>query len=298
MADAPPSPQETPKRKRGVDTAIAPIVFSFDPNRSVEDGSNSPRSKVAHKFRGLALAGEDASGGGVVDGVHGEDGGIGGLDGSDDSVRRKRQRPDEDMPDAFESKADDDLATLKGKSAPHPEVAHESESTTESSSGSLQRAYPSINRLSESKPRGRKKRAGTPPPRSRRKKTADASEEDIGGEDEVIDIVDAVRAALTWQEDEITIYDPNDEDDDGTGINGVGFRPTPALAHARLIRRRQQMAEYKKREESDARARRSQRRRGQDPSSSSQDKDPDQRKVRFMAETADDGVRFSAVKCD
>lgn len=66
---------------------------------------------------------------------------------------------------------------------------------------------------------------------------------------------------MTWQEDEITIYDPDDSDDDGTGINGIGFKPTAAVAYARGVRRKQQLAEYRKREEREARARRSQRRR-------------------------------------
>ncbi|KAI0850339.1 hypothetical protein F5Y00DRAFT_260635 [Daldinia vernicosa] len=119
-------------------------------------------------------------------------------------------------------------------------------------SGRLQKSYPSINRLSESKSRIRK-RSGTPP-LAKRKTTEALTEEDPI-------IIDPVRAALTWHEDEITIYDPEDKDDDGTGINGIGFRPTPALAYARAQKRRQQLAEYRKREESEARAKRSQRRR-------------------------------------
>jgi hypothetical protein len=71
----------------------------------------------------------------------------------------------------------------------------------------------------------------------------------------------AFRASMTWQEDEITIYDPDDSDDDGTGINGIGFKPTAAVAYARGVKRKQQLAEYRKREEREARARRSQRRR-------------------------------------
>ncbi|KAL1912607.1 hypothetical protein Sste5344_001625 [Sporothrix stenoceras] len=70
-------------------------------------------------------------------------------------------------------------------------------------------------------------------------------------------ITDPLRASLTWQDDEITVYDPNDADDDGTGVNGIGFKPTPAMAHARALKRRQQLAAYRKREEREARARRS-----------------------------------------
>ncbi|KAI8633529.1 hypothetical protein F5Y19DRAFT_244875 [Xylariaceae sp. FL1651] len=126
-------------------------------------------------------------------------------------------------------------------------------------SGHLQKSYPSINRLADSKSRSRK-RSGTPPLPSKRKPVTQSVEEQ--DEDEAT-IVDPVRAALTWREDEITIYDPEDKDDDGTGINGIGFKPTPAVAYQRAQKRRQQLAEYKKREESEARARRNQRRREQ-----------------------------------
>ncbi|KAI0599742.1 hypothetical protein F4775DRAFT_583109 [Biscogniauxia sp. FL1348] len=126
---------------------------------------------------------------------------------------------------------------------------------TSLAAGRLQKTYPSINRLSDSKSRSRR-RAGTPPV-SRRKPTSESTI------DEDAPIVDPVRAALTWHEDEITIYDPMDKDDDGTGINGIGFKPTPAIAYARAQKRRQQLAEYKKREESEARAKRNQRRREQ-----------------------------------
>ncbi|KAK4158741.1 hypothetical protein QBC43DRAFT_223638 [Cladorrhinum sp. PSN259] len=103
--------------------------------------------------------------------------------------------------------------------------------------------------IGTSKPRT--KRAGTPPPAAFRTKTAKSSSETV---------VDPIRASLTWHDDEITIYDPDDSDDDGTGINGIGFKPTPAIAYARTVKRKQQLAEYKKREEREARARRSQRR--------------------------------------
>lgn len=100
--------------------------------------------------------------------------------------------------------------------------------------------------------RSPKRRAGTPPPSSFLKAKSKSDPEST--------VTDPVRASLTWHDDEITVYDPDDSDDDGTGINGIGFKPTPAIAYARNLKRKQQLAEYKKREERDARARRSQRR--------------------------------------
>ncbi|OCK81482.1 hypothetical protein K432DRAFT_350951 [Lepidopterella palustris CBS 459.81] len=71
-------------------------------------------------------------------------------------------------------------------------------------------------------------------------------------------------SSLTWQDGEITghLADPStDPDDDGTGINGIGFKPTPALAYARVQRRRQQVLEWRAREAKEARQKRSERRR-------------------------------------
>ena len=71
-------------------------------------------------------------------------------------------------------------------------------------------------------------------------------------------------SSLTWQESEITghLVDPStDPDDDGTGINGIGFRPTPAIAQARKAKREQQMKDYRALQEKEARAKRMERRR-------------------------------------
>jgi hypothetical protein len=59
--------------------------------------------------------------------------------------------------------------------------------------------------------------------------------------------------SLHWEESEITGHNPSDPDDDGEGINGVGFKPTAAIARARSERRRKQLADYKSREDKEAR---------------------------------------------
>ncbi|KAF7876488.1 hypothetical protein EAF04_001578 [Stromatinia cepivora] len=132
----------------------------------------------------------------------------------------------------------------------------------------LARAYPSINRLADSK--SRKKRMGTPP----LSRSDDTTEEERG-------ILDTDRAALTWHDDEITGHKPDDPDDDGEGINGIGFRPTPAIAYARTERRKQQMADYRSREAREARARRSERRRGTE-AAAREEADNVARRVRFL----------------
>lgn len=71
-------------------------------------------------------------------------------------------------------------------------------------------------------------------------------------------------STLTWQDSEITghLADPSkDPDDDGTGLNGIGFRPTPTIAYVRTQKRKQQILDWKAREAREARAKRSERRR-------------------------------------
>ncbi|RFU80078.1 hypothetical protein TARUN_2126 [Trichoderma arundinaceum] len=270
----------TPKRKRGADVSFSPLKFSFDLSATgpPEDGGNSPRSStVVHRFRGLALG----SGGGAVEAADE-------MDVESDASVRKRHKPDGDAHTAVQVQPQP-----RPQLGPQPEPGPEMETVAlvemtdrsvpqldvppPSAEGLLQEAYPSIDGLSESQ--SRKKRAGTPPLRFKK----GHPQEGLSDADDEAEVVDPLRASLTWHEDEITIYDPNDKDDDGTGINGVGFKPTPAIAHARVMKRRQQMAEYRKREENEARNRRSQRRRGEIAASARRDhKSPPSRRVRFM----------------
>ncbi|KAI1385507.1 uncharacterized protein F4822DRAFT_345922 [Hypoxylon trugodes] len=271
-------------------------------NEAHEDGNSSPRSKVAQKFQELALESgggvnhnKDRADGTVVLGTENDeaspesprfspelpvfdfDGGNSSSSSSsaddmqldeDDGVSRKRVKLP-DLPDCREigeiglnGQPDSTRAIpfqpngsvhFALQSAVDPAIVR---TTKNGNFGRLQKSYPSINRLSDSKSRSRK-RAGTPPLAKRNNKSTEPTP------DEEPIVIDPIRAALTWHEDEITVYDPEDKDDDGTGINGIGFRPTPAIAYARAQKRRQQLAEYKKREESEARAKRSQRRRQQ-----------------------------------
>ncbi|KAL4908058.1 hypothetical protein BDW74DRAFT_115372 [Aspergillus multicolor] len=71
-----------------------------------------------------------------------------------------------------------------------------------------------------------------------------------------------VEDLLTWSDSEITGHNPTDPDDDGYGINGIGFKPTAAIAWARSQKRKKQVAEWKNREAREARERRRERRVG------------------------------------
>jgi hypothetical protein len=68
--------------------------------------------------------------------------------------------------------------------------------------------------------------------------------------------------SLTWSDSEITGHDPTDPNDDGYGINGIGFKPTAAIAWARSQQRQKQVAEWKNREAREAREKRRERREG------------------------------------
>lgn len=83
-------------------------------------------------------------------------------------------------------------------------------------------------------------------------------EEDSDSEER--EIVDPLRASLTWQEDEITVYDPDDEDDDGEGLDGVGFQPPPKIARVTAKKKLGQLATYRRMVEQEARERRRRRR--------------------------------------
>ena len=88
---------------------------------------------------------------------------------------------------------------------------------------------------------------------------------------------------LTWHDDEITGHEIDTKaDDDGEGINGIGFRPTPAIAAARSQRRRQQVNEWRAREAREARQKRFERRRGVNGEGTSEH--VHKRTVRFMTE--------------
>ncbi|PNS21265.1 hypothetical protein CAC42_1044 [Sphaceloma murrayae] len=71
-------------------------------------------------------------------------------------------------------------------------------------------------------------------------------------------------AVSFWQPKEITghVIDTSTPDDDGLGINGIGFQPTAAMAEARRSRRRQQISEWRAREAKEDRRRRFERRKG------------------------------------
>ncbi|KAK3900571.1 hypothetical protein C8A05DRAFT_45610 [Staphylotrichum tortipilum] len=302
MAD---SPFSTPKRKRSEMTGDdlprldTTAQFTFDPNPALDDGNASPRTRVAHRFRGLVLG----SGGGASDPPAGT-GTIIDDDGEDVIMRKRIRLPDVEMRDAETPPPpavpllDPVMITTALPRPPHFKK-EDSPGGRQSSPKSVRISFvedpvlipttttseeghdtptPSLTpptsppsttiTLPLRRPRPFK-RSGTPPfPPSSNPRSTTGTRSCSASPDPTTDPTTATTttpSSLTWHDSEITIYDPDDSGDDGTGINGIGFKPTPAIAYARAVRRRQQLAEYKKREEREARAKRSLRRRGGSP---------------------------------
>jgi hypothetical protein len=286
------------------------VVNEEEGTRTLSAGGSSPRTKVAYNFQGLRL--EDSGDVGRLDlsGMSGQRE-LPALPVDEEAVVRKRvkilgsskdwgeggkvEMEIPETPDVARVKErgkEKKFAVVIGKErvsgAVDPAIGEAArglvlsnevdpvifrgsggEQAAKVKGAGLQRAYPSINRLADSKSRA-KKRAGTPP---------------LGGkgeDGEKMRVVDEERTALTWHEDEITGHDPDDPDDDGEGINGIGFKPTPAEAYARAQKRRAQMAEYRNREAREARKIRSERRRGSEVSKASREEAETERRVRFM----------------
>lgn len=106
-------------------------------------------------------------------------------------------------------------------------------------------------------PRKPKRRSPPPPGASSASDLGSGSDDSVSPTNEKKD-----SDPYTWQDWEITGHLALDADDDGYGINGVGFRPTPQTAEARLQRRKKQIADWKSREAREQRQKRSERRYG------------------------------------
>lgn len=258
---------------------------------SVDDSQGSPRTKVAYNFQGLRL--DEGDGISKFDLMKGYD-----VNGTadvqrDDAVIRKRVKllkggkQEQEIPESPEAFT----ISIGRERTVDPIISHKASqvvlhndldpvifkgSVNRKKGVALHRAYPSINRVSESSSRlVPKKRMGTPPLFG----AADAS---LAAEASIM--VDPDRAAMTWHDDEITGHNPDDPEDDGEGINGIGFKPTAAIAHARTAKRRQQMEAYKSREAKEAREKRSERRRASEAATraTSREEAETARRVRFL----------------
>jgi len=199
--------------------------------REEEVGRHSPRAAVAGRFGELAIRGERltnlgrSNGDTSLDSSKPPEQGIGAAD-------KPKNMPEAWPADKEASKVPDyetapELPTPYTHDPLTPPVVSPSKRKSSQLRKQLQPSPPS---------KSRKQRLSPPP--------AEVSKED----------------PFTWHDHEITGHDPTDPTDDGYGINGVGFRPTAAIAWARSQKRQKQVAEWKTREAREAREKRRQRR--------------------------------------
>jgi len=301
MTTAGPAAVSTPKRKRSQlenDDADVPLLNAFSPadialplSSPADDGGTSPRTNVAHRFRSLAIGRPRSS---AEINSHARF--------APHTIAPTTVIPETPQPNskststssATMAKDDDEQMDCGVRKKPKMSQGEDEEEATRpptEDEGDLPNTPPQPkprNKPAKPAPTFAVERPATPPLRKATPPATDPADattastptaqpgpttfqwppspppsSSISPQREPVSV--AFRASMTWQEDEITIYDPDDSDDDGTGINGIGFKPTAAVAYARGVKRKQQLAEYRKREEREARARRSQRRRGASP---------------------------------
>ncbi|KAL4897802.1 hypothetical protein BDV59DRAFT_168564 [Aspergillus ambiguus] len=102
----------------------------------------------------------------------------------------------------------------------------------------------------------------TPTPSPRKKRNPQSPSKPPSGRKSPPLTDSEVEDPLTWHDSEITGYNPSDPNDDGYGINGIGFKPTAAMAWARSQKRQKQVADWRSREAREAREKRRERRDG------------------------------------
>lgn len=243
----------SPKRKRDPLHHVAPLAplnpSTPPPDLPAASGSESPRNRVADQLRDLTIMHPVST--------------LRLVEEPAEAVVRKKAKRDH-LPDALAQSEEardwqDEWATA---TATHSWATDETPTNSNTIPDTIvDNPYPTERQNGPSGTRSRKKSPSPPP----------------------------MFSSLTWQDSEITghLADPSiDPEDDGTGLNGIGFRPTPALAYARAQRRRQQVLEWRTREAREARQKRyEQRKRGSSSVRSGLDesKEGRRRTVRFVA---------------
>ena len=202
----------------------------------VELGRHSPRAAVAGRFGELAIRGE--------------------------------RRPDLGLPNAesqqdhgsllgqelYASDRHSNSSSLPGSLPASGGGSHEAQNqqASDSSTQETARDTPTTPTASPSKKKSisspRKQSDPASPAKSRRQRLSPPLADD------------SLEDPFVWHDSEITGYNPTDPSDDGYGINGVGFKPTAAIAWARSQKRQKQVAEWKTREAREAREKRREKR--------------------------------------
>ncbi|KAJ5235286.1 uncharacterized protein N7469_004454 [Penicillium citrinum] len=219
-------------------------VASFQETRlreDIEQGRHSPRAAVAGRFGQLAIRGDRFLGQTPPGNSQGEDIRQVHLQLEEQGVEYENHKP-KTMPEALPPITDESVSGQDLHQPPGVVAAVTDDApTTPKKSSSRKRVTPSPKKKQDPiSPSNSRKQRLSPPIDS----LPETTPED----------------PFTWHDNEITGHNPSDPTDDGYGINGVGFKPTAAMAWARSQKRQKQVADWKSREAREARERRRERR--------------------------------------
>lgn len=245
----PAAAYRSPKRERKTDGLNYPGQSAASPSPSMvsisslpeakllegEDlGSHSPRTAVAGRLGELAIRGGQLSS----------------CEGSSDSGVEESVAPS--TPAEFWTESQHNFYSVPGTvpaaandaGGNGPEFAAQSQHQCEDGAG----IRPSLATIQKE----------TSSPRKKRNLPAKTKARGQRGSPPLVS--NAVEDPLTWHDSEITGHQQSDPNDDGYGINGIGFKPTAAMAWARSQKRQRQVADWKSRETREAREKRRERR--------------------------------------
>ncbi|KAI7189227.1 hypothetical protein KC343_g12222 [Hortaea werneckii] len=285
-SSSPPSQPSDGHKRSGSDHAVTPLKVDTQQNMNdtTASGLDSPRSKVAERLQTLEIHQQHQPQQAPRPSQY---------DDGRPSKRLKREPSTDPEPSDLGNRFEI-ASTPEAKSmaqAPFsnsyatrvPEIQETPDWRSQGSSGSFKTSITTNNAMENvldlavpcvqaTKTSPRKRLASPPPPLASPKpslaskklnRSDSATSSPSSNQDTAAYLLSDDPTSLTWQDDEITGHelDANDPGDDGLGINGIGFRPTPAEAEARSQRRKKQIANWKAQEAKEARQRRMDRRR-------------------------------------
>jgi hypothetical protein len=290
-SNSPPPVDPSPKRKRVESEARASTPLRLDTAADASSGADSPRTRVAERLKDLDLHQQHqqtppAQSGDAIVGAPRKRLKRGqhlaqryersdGYEGTSDDALPPSSLPEEEpssQPSATFSRS---VSPLEIGETPDCRSTRFQDSPPVRSPDNVRVAKFTVTEneeataTSESPGEGKKKKrlSSPPPPAPDSTGTQSSPVRRPTSPQVVIDDDSQIsidQASLKWQDPELTGHDidATTPDDDGEGINGIGFKPTAAIAYARSQKRKKQVSEWRAREAREERQRRFERRRG------------------------------------
>lgn len=288
-------------------TGTTSTVTGIAGQEVVESGADSPRTKVAERFKGLEVQDVSANHGGLGESpsprkkikfadVDGDDVSTPPKPLSSQAQSRELEVPDSKGPNSLEMAHQTTISAMdlgvmreiemdSPSPSPAPPPPNPRRTFTKVPSLRKESSYLSTRESPPSSQDQVQAQLPTSSPPQKRRLSSPTLE--TMALDPTPLAVSNDATSLTWSWSEITGHDidTSNHDDDGEGINGIGFKPTPAMAAARKLKRKKQVEEWKTREAREARQRRAEERRrreGVGGSTSVEGGGDEKRVVRFV----------------